>query len=304
MTPTPFRENLRGILSLTGCNLLFVINDSFIKLASEEMPLSQIIFFRSLFAALALLPLVALTGGFTHFPLLRNWAVFWRTLAEIFAASCFLMALFHIPIANTNAIVQVVPLMITAAGAVFLGEEVGWRRWSAIVVGFIGVLIVVRPGLEGFTAYSLLALAAAFFITFRDMATRMMPRGLPAMLVSLLTAVAVGASGLVFAPLLGEAWVVPSGRSLGLIAAAVVFLIGGYVTAIDFMRHGDIAVVAPFRYTAIVFAMIVGFVIWREVPDLLMLVGTAVIAATGIYTFHRERNMARLREEAAAGEGL
>jgi drug/metabolite transporter (DMT)-like permease len=304
MTPTPFRENLRGILALTACNLLFLINDSFLKLASEELPLSQIIFTRGLFATLAFLPLVALTGGFRHLPLLRHPAVVSRTVAEIAAAFTFLFALFRIPIANVNAIAQIVPLMITAAGALFLGEEVGWRRWTAIAVGFIGVLIVVRPGLEGFTAYSLLAVASAVFITVRDMATRTMPRGIPALLVSLLTAVSVGTAGVLFAPLLGETWVVPSARSLGLIALAVVFLIGGYLTAIDFMRHGDIAVVAPFRYTVIVFAMIVGFIVWGEVPDLLMLVGTAVIAATGIYTFHRERNMARLREEAAAGEGL
>ena len=304
MSPTPFAENLRGIFALTACNLLFLINDTLIKLASEELPLTEIIFFRGLFATVLLLPMVAWTGGFRHVATLGNWPAFWRTVAEILAAFSFLLALFNIPIANANAIAQIVPLAITAAGAIFLGEQVGWRRWTAIVVGFIGVLIVVRPGLEGFTAFSLSAVAAAGFITLRDMATRVMPRGLPAPLISLVTAVAVGVSGFVFAPVLGETWVMPSGRSLGLIAVAVFFLIGGYLTAVEFMRHGDIAVVAPFRYTVIVMAMIIGYLVWGEVPDFLMLVGTAVIAATGVYTFSRERNMARLREEAAAGEGL
>lgn len=304
MQPTLFRENLRGILSLTACILLFLVNDTFIKLANEEMPLSQIIFFRGLFATALLLPMVAGSGGFRHVGLLWNWPVFFRTLAEVFAAVCFLMALFHIPIANVNAINQVVPLMITAAGAIFLGEAVGWRRWTAIVVGFIGVMIIIRPGLAGFSSYSLVALASAVFVTIRDMTTRIMPRGLPALLISLVTAAAVGVSGLALRPILGEEWVTPSGSGLALIAAAVIFLIGGYLTAVDFMRHGDIAVVAPFRYTVIVFAMIVGFAVWGEVPDLLMLVGTAVIAATGVYTFRRERNLARLREEAASGEGL
>jgi drug/metabolite transporter (DMT)-like permease len=304
MHPTPFRENLRGIIALTACNLLFLINDTFIKIASEDLPLTQIIFFRGIFATLLLLPLVALTGGFRHAGQLLNWPVFFRTVAEVFSAVCFLTALFHIPIANANAIVQIVPLMITAAGAIFLAEAVGWRRWTAIVVGFAGVLIVIRPGLAGFTVYSLFAVAAAVFITIRDMSTRVMPRGLPALLISLVTAIAVMASGPVFAPILGESWVMPSARSLGFIAIAVVFLIGGYVTAVEFMRYGDIAVVAPFRYTVIVFAMIVGFIVWGEVPDGLMLLGTAIIAATGVYTFQRERNMARLREEAAAGEGL
>lgn len=301
MPQTPFRENLRGILALTACNLLFLINDTLLKVASEGLPLSEIVFFRGLFASLLLLPLAAWTGAFEHIALLKNWPVFWRTVAEILAAFFFLLALFHIPIANANAIAQIVPLMITAAGAVFLGEEVGWRRWTAIAVGFVGVLIVVRPGLAGFTAYSLSAVAAAGFITLRDMTTRVMPRQLPALLISCVTAVAVGLSGPVIAAVLGEAWVMPTGYGLGLIAVAVFFLVGGYLTAVDFMRHGDIAVVAPFRYTVVIMAMIAGFLVWGEVPDLLMLVGTAVIAATGVYTFRRERNSARLREEAAAG---
>jgi drug/metabolite transporter (DMT)-like permease len=194
--------------------------------------------------------------------------------------------------------------MVTAAGAIFFGEAVGLRRWSAIVVGFIGVIIVVRPGLAGFNAYGLLAVAAAFFITLRDITTRMMPRGLSAILVALVTGAAVGLSAPPLALLLGETWVMPTPKGLGLIFAAVFFLIGGYLTAVDFMRHGDISVVAPFRYTVIIWAIVIGFIVWREVPDWPMLIGTAVIAASGIYTFRRERNLARLREEAAAGEGL
>lgn len=304
MRATPFAENIRGILSLTACNFLFLVNDALIKVVNDEMPLSQIMFLRAAFSVVALVPIIAITGGFAYVGLLRNWPLLWRTVAEVAAAVFFLLALFNIPIANANAIGQVVPLLITAAGAVFLGETVGWRRWIAIVAGFIGVLIVVRPGLEGFTIYSLSAVVAAFAITLRDMTTRLMPRELPAALVALVTAIAVGLAAPFLAPVLGETWIVPDVRHLGLIAVAVVFLIGGYLTAVDFMRHGDIAVVAPFRYTVIVMAMIVGYVVWGDVPDLLMIVGTAVIAAAGIYTFSRERNLARLREEAAAGEGL
>jgi drug/metabolite transporter (DMT)-like permease len=304
MTDTPFRENLRGILGISACNLLFLINDTLIKVASVELPLSEIIFFRGVFATALILPLVVMTGAHRQSAHLWNWPVFWRTVADVFAAFLYLYALFHIPIANANAILQIVPLMITAAGAVFLGERVGWRRWTAIFVGFVGVLIVVRPGLAGFDVYSLYAVAAMFFITLRDMTTRIMPAGLPALLVALVTGAAVGASGPVFAVVLDQNWVVPSWHAMALIFAAVFFLIGGYLTAVEFMRHGDISVVAPFRYTVILWAMIVGFVVWREVADWPMLLGTAIIILTGVYTFHRERNLARLREEAASGEGL
>lgn len=299
---TPFRENLRGILGITACNFLFLINDALIKLANSELPLGEIIFIRGLFATILLVPIVALSGVAREFALLRHHALLWRTVAEIASAYLYLIALFHIQIANANAILQVIPLAVTASAAIFLGDTVGWRRWIAIAIGFAGVLIVIRPGLAGFNAYSLLALASVAFITLRDMTTRIMPRGMPTLLIALTTAVAVGLSGPVFAIATGEPWVLPSVRGLALIAAAVVFLIGGYLTAVDFMRHGDIAVVAPFRYTVIVWAMIVGLVVWGEAPDLPMLLGSAVIIGTGVYTFHRERRLSARAAVAAMGE--
>jgi drug/metabolite transporter (DMT)-like permease len=301
---TSFRENLRGIVALSACNLFFLINDTLVKIAGDGMPLSEILFFRGLMATLLIIPLVVASGAHKQIVHLRNWPVFWRTVAEIVAAFTYLLALFNIPIANANTIVQVVPLMVTAAGAIFFGEIVGARRWSAIVVGFIGVVIVVRPGLEGFNVYSLLAIASAVFVTLRDVTTRMMPRGLPAILVALVTGAAVGISGPFIGFAIGETWTMPTAAGLGLIFAAVFFLIGGYLTSVIFMRHGDISVVAPFRYTVIIFAIVIGFIVWHEIPDWPMLVGTAVIAASGIYTFRRERNLARLQEEAASGEGI
>jgi drug/metabolite transporter (DMT)-like permease len=294
---TPFRENLRGIIAISACNLLFLINDTMIKLASSELPLGELLFLRGLLASVLLLAIVLWTGAHHRIRLLWNWAVFWRTLAEVLSAILYLGALFHIPIANTNAILQVVPLMVTASAAIFLGDEVGWKRWLAIAIGFAGVLVIIRPGLAGFNVFSLVALAAMLFITLRDMTTRVMPRALPALLVALVTGIAVCLAGPVLGVAVAEEWSVPSPRSVGLVVGAAGFLIGGYLTAVDFMRHGDIAVVAPFRYSVVVWAMIVGFLVWREVPDLMMLVGTAIIIATGVYTFHRERRLARIIAE-------
>jgi drug/metabolite transporter (DMT)-like permease len=294
---TPFRENLRGIVAISACNLLFLINDTMIKLANAALPLGEILLIRGIFAALFLMPIVVLSGASQELRLLWHPSVGWRIAAEIFSAVFFLTALFHIPIANVNAIVQVVPLMVTASAAIFLGEEVGWKRWLAIAVGFAGVLIVIRPGFEGFNAFSLVAIAAAAAISLRDMTTRMMPRRLPALLVALATAVSVCLTGPVLGIAFAEEWVVPSGSGFALMAGAAAFLIGGYLTAVDFMRHGDIAAIAPFRYSAVVWAIIVGLIVWGEVPDLLMIVGTVIIVATGIYTFHRERRLARIIAE-------
>jgi len=301
-SPTPFRENLRGIAAISVCNLLFLIGDTQIKLVSTDMPLGEIIFLRGWFATAWVILIVLVTGTRANPGVLVNRAVLWRTIAELVSAYLYFLALFNIPIANTNTILQVVPLIVTASAAIFLGEPVGWRRWTAIAIGFAGVLIVIRPGLAGFNSFSLFALASACLIALRDMATRVMPVGVPTLLIALVTAIAVGLSGPIYGLVAVEQWVMPSGRAIALIAGASIFLIGGYLTAIDFMRHGDIAVTAPFRYSVIIWAVIAGYLVWREVPDLPMLIGTAVIIATGVYTFHRERLMAMRSAAAAAAE--
>jgi len=297
MATATFRENLRGILGISAANLLFLINDTLIKLASEEMPLGQILFVRGLFATLLLIPIAFAAGVMRHLASLWSWGLMLRTIAEITSTILFILALFHMPIGNINAILQVVPLMVTACAALFLGERVGWRRWLAVAVGFLGVMVVIRPGLAGFDAWSLVALAAMLFITMRDLATRIMPRGIPILLVALVSAVAVALTGPVFAVATAETWALPSGHALLLLVGAAVFLIGGYLFAVDFMRHGDIAVVAPFRYLVVIWAIIVGYLVWSEVPDLPMIVGTALVIVSGIYTLHRERKIARLAAE-------
>lgn len=293
----PFRETLRGIIAITACNLLFLVNDTMLKLANSELPLGELLFVRGLFATLLMVPILAWTGVYRRAPMLLSWPVFLRLFAEVCAASLFLVALFHLPIANVNAILQVVPLMVTAAAAVFLGDEVGWKRWLAIAVGFTGVLIVIRPGLSGFNMFSLVALASMLFITLRDLTTRLISNALPALLIAFATGLSVCLTGPVIGLVAGETWTLPTTRGFALTAGAAAFLIGGYVTAVDFMRHGDIAVIAPFRYSVVVWAIIVGLIVWGEVPDAMMLIGTTIIIATGIYTFHRERRLARIVAE-------
>jgi drug/metabolite transporter (DMT)-like permease len=303
-SPAPFRENLRGIAAISVCNLVFLIGDMQVKLAGTELPLGEIIFLRGCLATVLLILIILVSGIRFHPGIVANRALVLRTISEIGSSYLYFLALFHISIANTNTILQVVPLMVTASAAIWLKDHVGWRRWTAIAVGFIGVLIVIRPGLAGFNSFSLFALGSAAFIALRDMATRVMSPRLPTLLVALVAAATVGVSGPIYGLLLGEHWMVPSGRAAALVAGASVFLIGGYLTAIDFMRHGDIAVVAPFRYTVIIWAVIAGYLVWHEVPDAAMVIGTFVIIATGVYTFHRERLLAMRATAAAAAEGL
>jgi drug/metabolite transporter (DMT)-like permease len=301
---TPFRENLLGIGYLVACNLAFLCSDTLIKLIGSAIPLGEFITLRGIVVTLVLAPAVLVTGVWRELAQLRSQAVAWRTFGEAASAFTYLAALMHMPIANINTILQIVPLAITAAGALLLGEMVGWRRWTAIGVGFVGVLIVVRPGAEGFTVYSLLALASTFLIALRDISSRMMPRGLPALLVASVTGVAVGVCGPFYGLAMDETWTVPPLWALGLLCGSVVFLICGYLLSVAFMRHGDIGVVAPFRYAAIIWATIIGVVVFNELPDWPVYVGMAIIAASGIYTFHRERSRALLASKTASGEGV
>ena len=168
------------------------------------------------------------------------------------------------------------------------GEPVGWRRWLAITAGFIGVLIIVRPGVEGFNQFSLLALVSVVFCAVRDLATRQIPAQIPSLFITLLTTVTVTAAGAAILVPLGG-WTPPSGRALGLLALAAVLVLIGYQCVIMALRSGDISAVAPFRYSALLWAMLLGYLVFGDVPDAMMVTGASIIVLSGLYAFYRER---------------
>ena len=287
--------NMRAILAMMLSQLSFIFNDTLIKLATRDLPGGEAIFLRGVFAFVFALMLGAAMGALAPWPkraLLPVIAA--RNIGEIGSTFFYLTALFHMPIADATAILQFVPLAITAAAALFLGEPVGWRRWTATLTGFLGVLIVIRPGTSGFNAWSLLALAGVFFSVLRDLSTRRITTEIPSMLLVVVSAGVVATAALGF---LGfETWVQPSTFALVHLAGAAIFLLGGYYFIIDAMRHGEVAVVAPFRYSVIVWAILAGILIFGERPDRTALLGTAIVILAGIYTFMRER---RIRIERA-----
>jgi drug/metabolite transporter (DMT)-like permease len=195
----------------------------------------------------------------------------------------------HMPIADATALLQFAPLAITAGAALFLGARVGWRRWLATLVGLIGVLIIVRPGGAGFNAYSLLALSAIGFVAIRDLVTRGIRADVPTMVVAATSAAAVTMGALLLA--LVETWVWPSLTALALLLTASIGLVGGNYWIVVAMRHGDIAAVAPFRYSAALWAIATGLVVWGEMPDLWTWVGTAIVTGAGVYAILRESRL-------------
>lgn len=295
----PLSENMRGAALMSASMVAFTLNDLCMKALSATLPLFQAIFLRGCGTSLALLGLTAVLGQLRFdLPPGDRRLILWRTLAEIAAAFFFLNAVFNMPIGNATAILQSLPLAVTLAAALVLREPVGWRRLSAIAVGFLGVLLIVRPGAEGFTAYSLSALAAVACVTVRDLTARRISTQTPSVLVGLVAAVAVTLVSGVASVFQDWAPVGPS--QLWGLGGAMFFIIGGYVFSVAAMRVGEIGFVAPFRYTALVAAMILGGVFFGERPDMLTLLGAAIIVATGLFTLYRERQAAQPRPQAGS----
>ncbi len=295
-----FRDNARGILAMLACCLAFILNDTMVKSVGETLPLGQIIALRGVIALAAIGFLTWRAGLFARGATLYAAPIGWRTLGEVGSTALYLAALMHIPIANISTIAQAVPLVLTAIGAFFLGERVGWRRWSAVCIGFVGILVIVRPGAEGFNGWSLVALASVFAVALRDIATRFVPRSTPTLYVTFVTTVGVFLVGVAMS--LFETWK-PIGldEALLLVGAAVTVLLGQAFSVIA-MRSGDLSVSAPFRYSFIPYAIVLGWLVWGDVPDALDMLGIAIIVATGVYTFLRERRVPQSHRPATEAE--
>ncbi len=278
---------MKGIVAMLASGLGFVINDAIIKLVTAELPNGQIMFLRGVVAT-ALMGLVCsiLRGWRSPRVLLRPAMV-----VRLVAAGCSTMfvvaSLRHLPLATINAILQVSPLLMTAGAAILLRAHVGWRRWAAACVGFVGALAIIKPGSASFVPEIWLALACLVASSTRDLTTRFVDRNVPSILVTFAASAMIMLVGLGLAPF--ETWQMPTPRALTLIMVAACCLFVAYYFGVVAMRIGEIPVVAPFRYVTILTALLLGFLWWGHVPDGLSLVGIALIVSAGIYTIYRER---------------
>lgn len=287
-------DNIRSALLIMASMAAFTVNDALMKLAAPGLPFFQQVFLRGCMICIGLWALAGIWGHMAHRPSRRDRGLMAiRTMAEALGTVLFLTALFSMPLAHLSAILQALPLTVTLAAAVFLGEGVGWRRLLAILVGFVGVAIIIRPGFEGFTVYSLFGVGAVIAVTFRDLAARRLSASIPSSRVALSAAVGVTLLAGVATVLRQESWVIPSLREGALLAGAAGCLMVGYIAAVAGMRLGDIGFVAPFRYTSLLVALILGWVIFGDWPDELTLLGAAIVVTTGLFTLFRERGAQR-----------
>lgn len=291
-------DNLRGAVAMTVAMAAFTVNDALMKAVTQTMPLFQAIALRGLIT----LPLLLLYGGVVgglrwRLPAPDRKLLSIRAGADLLATITYLSALMVLPLANLVAILQSLPLAVTLAAALFLHEPLGWRRLTAILIGFCGVLLIVRPGAEGFSVWSLLGLASVACVVARDLSTRRLGAGVPSATVALWTSAAVTVMGLAGTAATG--WLPVTCAQGGLILGAAVALIVGYLFIVAAMRGGDIAFVSPFRYTAMIWAIGLGWLMFANLPDGATLLGSAIVAATGIFTLWREARGQRARKEAS-----
>ncbi len=284
-------DNMKGALLMTAAMALFAIEDMFIKLAAAGLPSGQIVFVLGACGA-PLFFLLAWHRGeaiFTKDAL--HPAVLARNLGEMVGTLGFIIALAALPLALVLSVMQAMPLVVTMGAALFLGESVGWRRWGAILIGFGGVLLVIRPGLQGFDPTALWLILGVIGMGGRDLISRKIPARLGNAQVSAWGLMAVTLLGALMMLHGGVAAIAPQ-DALWLLGG-VIFGTAGYLAITTAARTGEVSIVAPFRYVRLVFAMIIGVLVFAEYPDVYTLIGAAIIVTSGLYAFMRQRLKAR-----------
>jgi drug/metabolite transporter (DMT)-like permease len=290
----PRQDALKGGVYMAIAMAGFVSNDTLIKLLSRELPVGTLIFWRGVFASLILLAALSLSGALPRLKLAGSGKVLLRSLTDCIATILFITALAHMPIANLTSISHAAPLVVTALAAIFLKEHVGWRRTTAIAVGFLGVLLITRPSSGGFDRYALMGLGVVAGVAIRDILTRRISTSVPALVVALANSTFVVAGAFALAAFEGGLEL-PSLQQLLYLMAAGVFLSLGYLFMVQTLRYADISASATIRFTGVLWALLSGVLVFGEIPDRLAFAGIALIVLSGIYTLHREAKLKRLR---------
>ncbi len=277
------------VLAMAG----FAIEDMFIKQIAGALPVGQILAMLGIGGTLVFGTMALRRGDPLWSRDLLHPAVVLRNLGEVIGTFGFVTALALTPLSSASAILQAVPLAVTLGAALFLKERVGWRRWTAVAVGFCGVLLVIRPGLEGFRPASLFAVQGVLGLAMRDLATRRVPATIGSMQISTYAFAATVPVGLLLLAAMGTAPVAPGPADIARLAGALGIGVLAYTAIVAATRAGEMAVIAPFRYSRLVFALVVAALVFGERPDALTLAGAAVIVGSGLYTLMREAQARR-----------
>jgi drug/metabolite transporter (DMT)-like permease len=285
-------DNRRGILAMSASVVVFIFNDALIKLAAETMPPLQAIGLRGVFATLWCGLALLARGELRHVHHLAHRSVVLRGGLEALAAITYLVALAYIPFAIATAINMSTPLFLAVLAVLLLGEKVGWRRWSAIAVGFAGVLMVIQPRPGDVNIWTWMVVFSSLAGALRDVVARWVPPVVPTLVVSLSSAITLAVVGCAWAAL--DGWQTMSLRGVALVLGSSLLLAAGYQLLMIALRSGaEFSVIGSFRYASVLWALAIGYVLWGDVPNLPAVAGIAVVVGAGLYILHRERKLRR-----------
>jgi drug/metabolite transporter (DMT)-like permease len=272
----------------------FALEDVLIKQVATALPVGQVLALVGVGGGLIFCVIAGLRGKAVLTTAMLSRPVMLRNLSEAVGSASFVTALALTTLSGASAILQATPLAVTLGAALFFGESVGWRRWTAIGIGFGAVLLIIQPGLAGFTPGSLLAVVGVFMLALRDLCSRAVPAEITSVQLAAWGFLSLVPAGIVTMLIMGAEPMMPAAPDLG--RFAVILLVGslGYYALIAATRTGEVSAVVPFRYTRLVFAMILGRAVFDERPDAMMLTGAALIVATGLYTIWRSAVRSRM----------
>lgn len=280
-------ENQRGALFMTASMAGFAVEDVFVKAAAKSLPLGQVLLIIGLLGMLTFAAMAARKGEAVFPPAFLSPALLIRSGFEVTGRLFYGLAITLTALSTTSAILQATPLVVVAGAALVFGERVSWQRWLAVLVGFLGVLVILRPGAD-FSALSLLAVVGLLGFAGRDLATRAAPKGLSNRQLGALGFAMLASAGAILLAVNGGAKV-PDGLDLLRLAGGTVFGTLGYHALTYAMRTGEVSAVTPFRYTRLIFAMILAVVLFQERPDLATWIGGALVVGSGIFALTRAR---------------
>ena len=281
-------DNRRGILAMSLAMAFFIANDALVKQVSATLPGFQLILIRGLMATGLIAIMAQAMGHLKNWRLMLNRMLWVRGVIDAVASMTFLTALFHLPLGNATAINLASPLFITAFAIYYFKERVTFQRGAFILLGFSGVLMVVQPASDGFNVYGVICVVATLLHAARDTLTRVISLRIPVLLITLSTAVAVSiVSGLAT---LTQTWAPVTDANLLMLFGASVFLSLAYYFLIVAMRSGEMSLVAPFRYSGLLFALLIGYLVWEELPNLMAWTGILLLVVSGLMIL-REENL-------------
>lgn len=293
-TDTTSRDNLIGSLWMTLAMAIFAVEDTLIKAVTPALPMGQIMVIFGGVGALIFAGIARANNETILHPDVLSKPMRIRVFFEVFGRLFYFLALALIPLSAATVILQATPLVVVAGAALVFGENVGWRRWTAIFIGLAGVLTIIQPGGDSFSALSILAVIGMLGFAGRDLASRAAPKTLSATILGLYGFLSVVVAGGIYALWDGSAFVMPDGRTTLTLGCAIIAGVTAYTCLMTAMRTGEVATVTPFRYTRLIFGIALGVIVFDEAISASMVAGSALIVLSGLFILWQSKRAKRL----------